>query len=124
MGLEHGADLVDLEDLLDVLVQPCRDERSAPLGRASRCDEPPPRSARLEQSESLQARQGLAEHGARDAELLHERPLGGQPVSRGELAVQDLRADRLGRRLDEGTVPAPGPGGLSAQRQPGKRALL
>ena len=106
--LEHGADLVDLEDLARVLVEPCRDERAAALGRAARGDPPPAGAAGLEQPEGLEAREGLPQDGARDAELLDELALGGQPVAGGEPAVEDLRADRLRRRLDERAVPAGG----------------
>ena len=83
MRLEHGADLVDLEDLARVLVQPGPDERAAPLGRAAGRHPPPARPAGLEQPERLEAREGLAENGARDAELLGQLPLGGKPVAGG-----------------------------------------
>ena len=84
-----------------MLVQPGADERAAPLRRAAGRDQPPARAARLEQPERLEARERLAEHRARDAELLDQLALGREPVARRELALQDPRADRLGRGLDE-----------------------
>ena len=85
MRLEHRADLVDLEDLARVLVQPGPDERRL------RSDEPPAATKRprvpagLEQAERLEARERLAQDGAGDAELLDELALGRQPVAGREL---------------------------------------
>ena len=57
MRLENRADLVDLEDLACVLVQPGRDDSAAPLGGAARSDEAAARSPRLDQPERLEARE-------------------------------------------------------------------
>ena len=99
-----------------MLVQPGADERAAALRRASGRDPPPAGAAGLEQSEGLEARESLAEDGARDAELLDELALGGELVAGAEPAVEDLRADRLRRHVDERAVPARGcrPGAQAA----------
>ena len=55
----------------------------------------------LEQPERLKTGERLAHDRPRDAELFNEIALGRQPVSGGEVAVEDPRADRLRRGRDQ-----------------------
>ena len=69
------------------------DDASGCAPTSRRRDEAAARATGLDQPERLEARQRLAQHGARDAESLDEHPLGREPIARHELPVQDLRAD-------------------------------